>query len=225
MQEFSQRITKGEKAGRKSKVPTKRFRGVRKPKVEGKEKKARLIRPLTSSEVINRVKLEASAMKNGQQKYILILIGLNTGLRISDILKLRVSDFRGKDRLVLYEQKTGKRTDIALHPILIHDVEVYSQGKADNDLLFASRQKRKAGKPIDYVTAYRWVKAACAAAGVGNYVGCHTLRKTYGYTMYKKYRDVGALMKRFNHSSQTVTLRYIGISQELEDERAKQTFI
>lgn len=225
MQEFSRRMTIGETEGESIKIPSRRLKGARKPRSEDGQKKARLIKPITSAEEVNRVKLEAQRMKMGDQKYMLILIGLNTGLRISDILPLRVSDFRGKERLVLYEKKTGKRTEIPLNPVVRHDVELLTQGKEDGELLFPSRQERKKGEPIDYVTAYRWVKNACAKAGIEQYIGCHTLRKTYGYSMYKKYRDVGALMKRFNHSSQTVTLRYIGLSQEIEDQRARETLI
>ena len=50
---------------------------------------------------------------------------------------------------------------------------------------------------------------------IGNYsIGTHTMRKTFGYTYYKVTKDVATLMDIFNHSSQAVTLRYIGITEE-----------
>jgi integrase len=45
-------------------------------------------------------------------------------------------------------------------------------------------------------------------------IGCHTLRKTFGYHFYQQTKDVVTLMKIFNHSHPNVTLRYIGIEQE-----------
>lgn len=223
MQENSRIITNRKKRLKNAIIYTRGLRGAIRPKTPDGEKKPRLILPITDRETTNRIKLQAQQM--GKQPYMLILIGLNTGLRISDILPLKVGDIRGKEWLVLYEKKTGKRTEIPIHPVVEHDVRIMTAGKGDDELLFASRHGKKQGGPIDYVTAYRWVKKACSLAGVDKYVGCHTLRKTYGYNMYKKYHDVGALMKRFNHSSQTVTLRYIGLSREIDAQRARETLI
>lgn len=180
----------------------------------------RPIKPIKDRELLQRVKLEAQKM--GMQQYLLILIGLNTGLRISDILQLRVGDFRDTDRLMIFEKKTGKFSEIRLPKVVIADVLRATGRKKDDDLLFESKCITKRGLPIDYVTAYRWIKEACRRAGMDKYVGCHTLRKTYGYTMYRRHHDVGQLMDRFNHSSQDVTLRYIGVSQDNIDKWADE---
>ena len=182
--------------------------------------KPRPIKPITDREMLQRVKQEAQKM--GPQPYMLILIGLNTGLRISDILPLTVGEFRRSDRLMIFEKKTGKFTEIKLPKMVISDVLRATAKKRDEDLLFESRCFTKRGQPIDYITAYRWVKEACRRAGMDRFVGCHTLRKTYGYTMYRRHHDVGQLMEHFNHSSQDVTLRYIGISQQNKDKWADE---
>ncbi|WP_342668518.1 tyrosine-type recombinase/integrase [Cytobacillus solani] len=49
-------------------------------------------------------------------------------------------------------------------------------------------------------------------------IGTHTLRKTFGYHFYQKYKDVAVLQQIFNHSSPAVTMRYIGINQDIMDE-------
>ena len=51
------------------------------------------------------------------------------------------------------------------------------------------------------------------AIGLDVNVGCHTLRKTWGYHMYQKYNDVAFLMKAFNHTKPEITLLYIGASK------------
>ena len=65
---------------------------------------------------------------------------------------------------------------------------------------------------------YRIINDACSEAGVEYKVGTHTLRKTFGYHHYQKFKDVVVLQKIFNHFSPQVTLRYIGIDQDMIDE-------
>ena len=52
--------------------------------------------------------------------------------------------------------------------------------------------------------------------------GTHTMRKTFGYHHYKKFKDIAMLQKIFNHCSPEVTLRYIGIEQEQIEESYTQ---
>ena len=62
--------------------------------------------------------------------------------------------------------------------------------------------------------AYYIVRSACKEAGLQEKVGTHTMRKTFGYHHYRKFKDVAILQKIFNHSSPEITLRYIGIEQD-----------
>ena len=62
--------------------------------------------------------------------------------------------------------------------------------------------------------AYRKVNKACKKIGIQEKIGTHTMRKTFGYHHYHKFKDVVLLQKIFNHYSPSVTLRYIGIDQE-----------
>ena len=65
------------------------------------------------------------------------------------------------------------------------------------------------------------VQEACFEAGITARIGTHTLRKTFGYHFYQEYKDIGLLQYLFNHSSQRVTLLYIGITQELIDSKLR----
>lgn len=49
-------------------------------------------------------------------------------------------------------------------------------------------------------------------------IGTHSMRKTFGYHYYKGTKDVATLQKIFNHSSEAITLKYIGITQDSIDE-------
>jgi integrase len=57
---------------------------------------------------------------------------------------------------------------------------------------------------------------AAAAVGLED-IGTHTLRKTFGYHHYQQNKDVAILQQIFNHSSPSITLRYIGINQDIID--------
>ena len=58
------------------------------------------------------------------------------------------------------------------------------------------------------------INEACKKAGINDSVGTHTLRKTFGYHHYQTFHDVAILQYLLNHSSPSITLRYIGITQD-----------
>lgn len=155
-----------------------------------------------------------------ERDYIMFMLGVNLGLRVSDILPLRVRDVRNKDSVKVFEEKTGKFNQVVINYELRKALEQYIKGMKDNEYLIKSRKRTKTGKqqPIDRVQAYRILKQAAKAIGYTGDIGTHSLRKTFGYRFYQKSnQDVGALMRIFNHDDQTITLRYIGIEQEQVD--------
>lgn len=154
------------------------------------------------------------AAKMGTGPHLLALLGFNTGLRISDLLQLRVRDVRG-EYIIHREQKTRKTTWIEINPSAKLELMQMTARRGEDELLFPSPQIHKRGQPVDYVTAYRWINTASRRAGVEGPVGCHTMRKTFGYHYYyESGGDVAMLMKRFNHSDQSVTLHYIGVTHD-----------
>lgn len=110
-----------------------------------------------------------------------------------------------------------------MNPQLFKQVKEYIHGKNDDDYLFPSLRNPK--KPLDRHQAYRIINQAARACGVTERIGTHTLRKTYGYHFYKRYGDVAMLQEIFNHSSPSITLRYIGIHQDEIDKFTREFFI
>jgi len=146
--------------------------------------------------------------------HILWMVGLQSGLRISDIVKLRLGDALAK----IKEKKTEKMRYLYLNDRSRKELQRYAE---DNNIspegwIFPSRRSDGKGY-ISTVQAYRILKEAGNAVGLEN-IGTHTMRKTFGYHYYRKTHDVATLMKIFNHASPSVTLRYIGIEREqIED--------
>ena len=170
------------------------------------------VQPIRDKFKIEEMKSEL--LRNGTRDYLLFVIGINTGLRISDILELKVKDVKGKTHIAIIENKTKKNKRFKVNNSLRYELDNYIKGMDDEDYLFKSRKGEN--KPITRVQAYRILKNAGENIGLGE-IGTHTLRKTFGYHFYQKTKDVVLLQELFNHSAPSVTLRYIGINQDIMD--------
>ncbi|QXM06036.1 site-specific integrase [Crassaminicella indica] len=179
-----------------------------------------IVQPIRDKNKIEDMKNEL--LKSGYKNYLLFVAGINTGLRISDLLKLKVSDVRNRTHILLQEKKTGKEKRFLINNQLRKDFEVYIKNMRDAEYLFQSRKGKN--KPISRVQAYRILNNAAKAVGI-NEVGTHTLRKTFGYWHYQIYKDVAILQDIFNHSAPSVTLRYIGINQDIKDKTIEDFYL
>lgn len=176
------------------------------------------VQPIRNKQQIEEVK--SILKENGMRDLLLFCMGINSGLRISDLLKLRVMDVRGKSHVEIKEQKTGKVKRFPLIGNLQSMIEEYTKNKPSTDYLFKSRNGEN--KPLSRVMAYIIINNACQKCGIQDNIGTHTLRKTFGYHHYQTYKDVAILQYLFNHSSPSITLRYIGITQDNIEETLQQ---
>lgn len=146
------------------------------------------------------------------RNWLLFVVGISTGLRISDILPLRVKDVTGTYINVI-EQKTSKKRKIIINKRLRgyfdHYLTEYDWLQPD-DFLFESQRR---GKPITTVQAYRIIKQIGTILGLED-IGTHTMRKTFGYHFYQRTKDIATLQLIFNHSTPKMTMIYIGLVQE-----------
>lgn len=157
----------------------------------------------------------ADYLKEIDAKYhIMFLIGVYSGLRISDILKLKVRDVRGKEAIKMREKKTGKEKLFPVNKEVYPVIQDYCVNMKDYDYLIPS--SRAVNKAVSRQYAYRIIHEAGKVFGLDN-LGTHTLRKTFGYHFYLQTKDVVLLMKILNHNDQSKTLRYIGIEQSTID--------
>ena len=168
------------------------------------------------------LKLKSVLLKSSYRDYLLFEVGINTGLRISDILKLKVSDIRGKYYIELKEQKTGKLKKFRMNSVLRQELENWIVTKNDDNYVFESL--RTSGNPLERTRAYCILNQAAQVAGITIKIGTHTMRKTFGFHFYRQTKDIALLQVLFNHSSPSVTLRYIGIDQNILD-NAMEKFV
>ncbi|MFE4896594.1 tyrosine-type recombinase/integrase [Peribacillus butanolivorans] len=174
-----------------------------------------IVQPIRNLNTIQEIK--AMLKERNERNYILFLFGIQTGLRISDILKLKVKDVQGWSVFVK-EGKTKKTKEVKMPPELKKAIKRYVQEKHKNEFLFQSRQSDRKGrvKPISRGMAYTILQEIADEFDLER-IGCHSLRKTYGYHHYNQYKDVAVLQEALNHSHPEITMRYIGITQDKQN--------
>ena len=164
-----------------------------------------LVQPIRDREKLEDLKEELK--KKGLRDYMLFLTGSNSGMRVSDVINLNVNDIRNKDgtmksHIIVTEKKTND---------LFKEMERYTKNMNEGEYLFKSRNGNN--KPITTTQAYRIIKRASNKLGLEE-IGTHTMRKSFGYHHYQQYKDVALLQTIYNHSSPSITLKYIGINQD-----------
>lgn len=157
-----------------------------------------------------------------RRNYLLIVTGLNTALRISDILSLKWNDIYDVGRntvrthIRLSERKTGKEQNVAINKSLRDAIRTVLQdipAPEACEYIF----KGYGDGPMHRSTAYRIIKKAADSVGLSGNISCHSLRKTFGYHAWKHGAQPALLMNIYNHSSFQITKRYLGIDQDDKD--------
>ena len=180
----------------------------------------KFVQPIRDREKIENMKMEL--LKTGYRNYLLFVVGINTGLRISDILRLTVLDVKNKSHIITNEQKTGKTKRFLINSQLRLELDKYVYDMYYYDFLFQSNKVRN--KPINRQQAYKILNDAASKIGLSE-IGTHSLRKTFGYWHYQQYKDIALLQELFNHSSPSITLRYIGINQDIMDKTIENFYL
>ena len=182
--------------------------------------------PIKDEEKLRQMQEEMAADKSwhGERMFLLFELGIHTGLRISDLVRLKKKNVCGS-WIDMIEKKTGKVTRIPLDATIRTIIQDRCRNLDPDDLLFPSRMKRGDGTPypITTHTAYIDMRLIAKQFRLGDRIGCHTLRKTFGYWHYKQNKDLELLRQWFNHTSREVTLRYIGMDEE-EKRKSVQGF-
>ncbi len=184
----------------------------------------------------NRKKIEhVKNLLKGQGRYrdlLLFVVGINTALRVSDLLTLQIGDFIDeggeiRERFWLREEKRGKRNEVVINRSIREALELYReayQGIADhpNHFVFFNTRTNDYTQPISRKQAWQFVSTICRDVGLrGNY-GTHSLRKTWGYHARMNGVDLALIMHKLNHSDLAYTKRYLGITDEELEEVIKR---
>ena len=181
-----------------------------------------MVQPIRDPKQIKAMK---KLLKTKNDKYyIMFIIGINIGLRISDILLLKVSDIKEKTHVTIIEKKTKKTKRFLINTQMQKELQDYIMRYQKKDEEYLIKSHKGKNQPISRVQAYRVLQDAAKELGLSE-VGTHTMRKTFGYWHYQRFHDIALLQDMFNHSSTSITLRYIGMNDDMKDQAMKDFFL
>ncbi|MBU8880386.1 tyrosine-type recombinase/integrase [Bacillus sp. FJAT-29790] len=173
--------------------------------------------PIKDIEKINAIK--SNLLKQSKRDLLLFVLGINTGIRVHDLLSLKIGDvWDGKGIKEFLSVNDADSRDKKVHYINNQVKTVllsYLAGMefVESDYLFKSK---KNDLPISRQQAYRIINHAAKEVGITGKIGTQTLRKTFGYHAYRKGIAISILMAIYNHHTHAETLRYIGIEKDEE---------
>jgi len=136
--------------------------------------------------------------------------GINTALRISDLLALTFEEVQG-DKLTIREGKTGKTREIDLNSGAKAIIERRREDYPTHTYLFQVDSNRAKNKPVSRVSVANAFRAVGEEMELQ--LGTHSMRKTRGWMMHNGGEPIEKICKMLNHSSPAVTMAYIGITQ------------
>lgn len=175
------------------------------------------VSPIKEINQINVIK--EKLQKQSLRDYLLFVFGINTGIRVHDLLSLKVSDVwdgeNVREFLTIAAEKGEAPKVHYLNQQINTALETYlaETNFKDSDFLFKSK---KNNLPITRQQAYRIINGVAKEVGITEKIGMHTLRKTFGYHAYRKGIAISILMDIYNHHTHAETLRYIGIEKDEE---------
>lgn len=165
-------------------------------------------KPLTDDEILKILNNVSQEVKNA------LLLQLNTGLRISDIIKLKYKEIQfGK--LEIFEKKTGKAQITKINIDLVQYIFEHRTLEKDSEYIFWD-QKCKLDSIIRKIE--RQIIKACNYENINSdFISTHSFRKTFATNAYKDTKDILVVQYLLNHSSVSTTQRYIQINKEKAD--------
>jgi len=161
--------------------------------------------------------------EHSQRDYLLFVIGINTGLKITELLSMKFEEILNEDGTVkefysLPVKDEKFKQDIYLNTKVKEALLEYVQSidvKRENYVF----QSNKTKNSITRQQAYRVIHNAAEAVGIVGKIGTNSMRKTFGFHAYKRGIAIALLQKHFHHATPSETLKYLGISKDEEFKR------
>jgi integrase len=163
----------------------------------------------------------------GQERFrdlLLFVVGINSALRISDLLELKVAHFldeQGKirQRFWIKEQKRSKRQEVVINESIREALKEYWSAypgikEKQENYIFFNPEFNDYSHPIKRGQSWKFITSICREVGLRGNFGTHSLRKTWGYHARMQGVDLALIMHKLNHESIAYTKRYLGITDD-----------
>jgi len=179
-----------------------------------------LVLPIKDSNILHEVQdTLLHNFRQGRRNYTIFQVGKATLLRVSDVLALRRNEIYEDDGTIkknayIRDKKTGKSNTLYLKPVKQDLMDYYTwlqENNIQSEWLFPSTTHHD--RHITEKQFYKVMAKTGDLLGI-NYLGTHTMRKTGAYRVYTQSNyNIGLVMELLNHSSEAMTLKYLGLDQ------------
>lgn len=187
------------------------------------KKKKRPARPITTTEKV--LDMQDYLRYKNERDYVLFVVGVTTGYRAGDLVKLKVRDIKEalrRKEFTIYEgkkmnsknirEKNRKPRIVEIIPAVARILKEYIKDKKDYQYIFTSRKGNN--QPIGVQAVSNILKEAGEYFGLYD-ISAHSMRKTYAYKIYiESDKDILVVKELLGHSSIEETKRYIGLDRE-----------
>ncbi len=189
--------------------------------------RVRNVLPIKDTNILKEV--EDTLLNNfrfGRRNYTIFQVGKATLLRVSDVLRLKITDVYDdngniKANAFIHDKKTGKPNTLYLKPVK-DDLMTYYAYLNKNNLLsypWLFPEMNHAERHLTEKQYYKVMHKVGELLGI-NYLGTHTMRKTGAYRVYEQTNhDIALVMHLLNHSSEAMTLKYLGLDREATEKK------
>ncbi|WP_188208303.1 tyrosine-type recombinase/integrase [Alkalibacillus aidingensis] len=172
----------------------------------------RKIEPIKDINTIRQIEQELLKNRHGSRDHLLFKSFLNLGLRVTDILNLKVKDVSESSSVshseILFD---SKKIRINKEMQELFENYIFEMNLSENDYLFYSPHQNK--DRLERTSAFKIIQKAAENVGLERLSG-HALRKTFGYFAYQNGVPLNVLSEIFNHANVYVTKRYIGLDTQ-----------
>lgn len=177
-------------------------------------------RPIVDKKLIEQIK-QQYLKRNQTRDLLLFLLSINTGIKLVELLKLKVGDIKNKDILTVKESYTKVKKIFPLNGEIKELAKEYTENRKAKEPLFISIFE----KAVDRIQVFRNFKEICVKLGIEKEYSVSSWRKTFGYHYYQKYGDLAMLEWLFNQSTVEETMKYIGVKEDLNSRFNKEFYL
>ena len=171
---------------------------------------------LSVDEINSMIATIDDSTAEGQRNLAIIEVLYSCGLRVSELVNLRLSQIYLQDEYICVEGKGSKQRLVPISTQALHEIQLYLAHRdtidikpGEEDYLFLNRR----GRHLSRVMIFYIVKEACERCGVKKSVSPHTLRHSFATHLLENGANLRAIQQLLGHESITTTEIYVHLDR------------
>lgn len=172
---------------------------------------------LTVAEIDRMIEAIDMSKPEGQRNRAMIETLYGCGLRVSELVGLKISQLYADERYVMVQGKGNKQRLVPISPVALQQIALYMEQtrahqvvkRGDEDILFLNRR----GGHLSRQMVFYIVRQLCELAGIRKVIGPHTLRHSFATHLLEGGANLRAIQQMLGHESIATTEIYVHIDR------------